>query len=292
MSVWLRPLLVVVLSSVMALTALGAGPDDLAARSDEFSDPASMIDWQRVHDTEGGPDQLARCVIDPRGDGHLVLMPHAVVWYRDWRGPLLYKPVTGDFVVTTALRSTNRAGNGPPASSFSLVGLMVRAPRQVTRETWTAGGENYVFLSLGAGGQGGRFNFEVKTTRNSNSQLQLSPAPGPDARLRIVRLGQTLLMLRQEPGEPWQVHARYARPDLPETVQVGLTCYTDWETARQVEPAQHNYTVLRGGQPDLLAVIDYVRFRRPDLTDAQRHRNWTDPAAVSDAEVLQHFGGE
>src|SRR5207248_960338 len=81
-----------------------------------------------------------------------------------------------DFVVTTDVEASQRGGTGAPRSNYSLAGIMVRAPRAITPSTWRAGGENYVFLSIGAGSPPGAFQFEVKTTTNSSSMLILAPA--------------------------------------------------------------------------------------------------------------------
>jgi hypothetical protein len=286
-----NPLLCVlacVLSGVVSVTSA----DDLAPMSDEFSDSKSLAQWQRVHKVERSPaDQLRRIEID-RNAGTLILEPHASVWYRDYRGVLVFKPVKGDFVVTAKLNVHSRQGAGQaPRSQFSLAGLMVRVPREVAPQTWRPGRENYVFLSLGAADRPGEFQLEVKTTENSDSQLQITPG-APEAELRIARIGSALIMLRRLPGESWQVHRRYRRADFPETLQVGLTCYTDWPTCQRMEPQVHNRTVIRDGNPDLIAEVDYVRLRRPAVPQELQQSDLTDPAQVSDQQLLEFLSTE
>src|SRR5690606_32711183 len=129
--------------------------------------------WQQVDKVEqAGASQLKVLKIDK---GSLLLEPYASVWYRDYRGPFLFKSIEGDFIATTRL-AVSRRGNasGAPRAPFSLAGIMVRTPREVSPDTWQPGGENYVFLSLGAADAPGRYQLEVKSTINSDSQLRIS----------------------------------------------------------------------------------------------------------------------
>lgn len=248
----------------------------LAALSDEFDRPQSLANWRPLFRDEGGGDQLARRDIGATRTGWLTLIPHTSVWFQNYRGVLLYKPVHGDFVVTTRVRVSRRGGGGAPRSPFSLAGLMVRSPRDAGLT-----GENYVFLSLGAADSPGRFQLEVKTTVRSDSQLQITPATSGEARIQVARLG-TLLVMLVDDGSGWRVHRRYDRADLPETLQVGMTCYTDWPGASRLPPERHNATVIPDGNPDLDAAFDYVRFRRP--------KRLADPRAASDRELLAVLG--
>ncbi len=277
---------------LLVLLPAAQSHDDLTALSDEFDDASSLVHWRSVWQTEGwGANQLLTRDINTSDPGRLVLVPHASTWYRDWRGVLEYKEVTGDFVVTTDVEPRRRSGAGAPQSAFSLAGIMVRAPRSsvTSPATWTPGAENYVFLSLGTGDSPGQFQFEVKTTLNSDSILRLSPGVAR-ARIQVARIGTTFVMLRQTDGGPWIVHQRYTRADVPSAVQVGLTTYTDWPTASQLEPLQHNQTVLRGGNPDLVALFEYVRFARPNVPASLQGRDLSNPASVSDDELTAFLG--
>ena len=71
-------------------------------------------------------------------------------------------------------------------------------------------------------------------------------------------------------GEEWQVHRRYSRPDMPETLQVGMVTYTDWEKANDFDPFYQNSNALtpdgfdptpgQAFNPDLVAGFDYARY--------------------------------
>lgn len=268
--------------------------DPLGLLNDEFDTAGSVSEWSRVNQVEGwNADQLATWDVNTTQASRMVLEPHTVVWYQDWRGPLVFKEVTGDFVFTSEVHITDRddigdsdADDVPSDGDFSLGGLMIRTPRNITNPAtdWAPGsmqndgtnnGENYVFLSMGYGNSGA-MSFEVKTTRNSNSQLELTPVNSNTATLQIARVGNSIITLLRLPGEDWRVHRRYSRPDMPATMQVGVVSYSNWEKAGDFAPFFHNSNVLVPGiapdptpgeafTPDIEAGFEYARFATPQV---------------------------
>lgn len=279
---------------------LTGGVDDIAGLSDEFNDANTLPAWYEVNQTEGwgaAGAQLNVWDVNTTQPGQMVMQPHSVVWYEDWRGPLVFKEITGDFVVTTRMQITDRddiggsdGDNVPSDGQFSLGGLMIRTPRNIVNgaDDWVPGshaedgtntGENYIFLSMGHTTGANNFSFEVKTTRNSTSNLEITPlGQNPnEVELRIARIGSSVIALYRLAGETdWTVHRRYTRSDMPETLQVGMVTYSDWEKANDLAPIDHNGSVVAPGQiadpspwqpfnPDLTAAFDYTRFQRPEL---------------------------
>lgn len=264
--------------------------NDLAGLSDEF-DADTTADWLRINEEENwNAEQLDVYDINQTQPGRLVMAPGSVVWYQDWRGPLAFKEVTGDFVFTTQINISDRddiggsdADNIPNDAQFSLAGAMIRTPRNISDPAvdWQPGsrqndgtnnGENYVFFSLGHA-TNGQFTFEVKSTRNSNSQLELTAVDTDVVNIQIARLGNTILTLRQIPGQEWVVHERFHRPDMPETLQVGMVSYSDWSKANDYDEFFHNGNALQESgvdptpdeafNPDLVAGFEYARYARP-----------------------------
>lgn len=81
----------------------------IAGLSDEFDNAESTSDWQRVNEVEGwNADQLNVYDIDSTQAGRMVQQPHSAVWYQNWRGPMSFKNVTGDFSFTTEIHVTDR----------------------------------------------------------------------------------------------------------------------------------------------------------------------------------------
>ena len=234
-----------------------------------------------------GANQLEVQDINTTQPGKMVMIPFTSTWYNDYRGELTFKEVTGDFVATADVTATQRNGTGAPRSQYSLAGIMVRTPRAITPATWRPGGENYLFLSIGAAGNPGVFQFEVKTTTNSNSVLQFEATnAGGHAIIQYARIGQLFIALKSINGV-WSVHRRFPRPDMPATLQVGMTVYTDYPTASSVSAFTQNSTVIRAGNPDLVAAFDYFRFARPQVPPSLAG---VDLATVSDATLLTFLG--
>jgi hypothetical protein len=269
------------LSLCLALPVLA--DDDLTKLSDEFDTPSTLKNWQRIHKDHDAPDQLQTFNINQTKPGHMVMIPHTSVWYQQYRGVLAYKPVAGDFVVTTSLKTTNRAGNAAPRRSFSLAGIMLRNP------TGPNAPQNYIFLSLGAANSPGQYQFEVKTTINNNSKLQIDAANTDHAVIQVARIGSVVITLKQVNGQ-WSVHRRYSRPDFSQTLQAGLTCYTDWDNCKSIPPQQHNKMVIKNGQPDLIAEFDYVRYARPKVPSELQKRDLANAQQVTDEQLLSFLG--
>src|SRR5437762_2744931 len=89
---------------------LAAAPDQalgLAALNDEFNDPATLKDWTDLY-----PARHDVLDINNSAAGQLTAIPVAMnynTWYSDNVGVYLYKTVTGDFVVETAVRVGRRS---------------------------------------------------------------------------------------------------------------------------------------------------------------------------------------
>ena len=262
----------------------------LADATDDFSNPDTLSQWERVYQREGwGFSQLESFDINTTRSGWMTMMPYTSSWYGEYRGVLAFKQITGDFVVTTRVATTNRSGTGAPTGLYSLAGIMVRTPRDITPSTRPAGGENYIFLASGAADTPGTYQTEVKTTVGSQSTLEIE-AGSSEMIIRVARYGGAFILLIADGGGAFRVHRRFSRGDMPEALQVGLTCYTDWSNVEALTPDVHNVTQITDGNPGLIAQFDYVNYESIALPENLSGLDLMDANQVSDAELLSFLG--
>lgn len=260
----------------------------LSQYNDEFDDASTLSNWLNINDTEGwNAEHLEAYDIDSTIAGHLMMMPYTSVWFNNYRGTLLYKLLSGNFVATIEVEVTNRAGNGLPSSDYSLAGIMIRRPRIFPNGAlgaggWTAGAEDYAFLSTGYASTGHPScwgcqgpHFEVKATENSNSNLAISSLNSQRVIIRLARIDEYVIVLYQEPSEDFVVHRRYDETDvtLPDEVQIGLVTYTDWPKGSTYDEFFQNSHVINADlnpdpssnpwqpfNPDVVGMFNFIRF--------------------------------
>jgi hypothetical protein len=266
----------------------GAPLEDIAPLSDDFDDPASLARWTSHAAAEGWPEMLKTVDVGRTVPGSLYLEPHTSGWYADFRAPFLFREVRGDFDVTTRLRAAGKS-TPVPTVTWSLAGLMAREPRSTTMETWQPRGENWVFVTTGVAARPGAPVIETKTTVNGRSALNLHPVEAGWIELRMVRTGPDFLILYRQDGQrAWTLHERFFRPDLPETLQVGVNAYTGWDAIPELwnDAAAYNRQVIPGRDADMALTVDYVRFARPSERPAALARRRLADFRVSDADLL------
>jgi hypothetical protein len=249
-------------SASRAQDAPNASPaDDLAVMSATFGDAASLEGWAQLR-IPGFAEPWKPIRFE---GGSMVIEPRSSGWFEDMVGGHLYREVKGNFVVTARLRVTGTTAP-IPQTAFSLAGVFIRAPRPgLTAATWKPGHENWMFLSIGSASPAGRSQFEVKSTANSISSLKFADAPQGWVRLRIARHGELFTLAHRADGEStWTVIEQFIRPDLPETLQVGVTAYADWDSVAPIYPDYRR--INEQGAPtqnaDLRAEVASVEFRR------------------------------
>lgn len=282
--------------------------------SDSFNSPCTFDDWNFVNDTEGwNASQFEEIDISTSHPGQLMMMPYTCAWFNNRRGPLMYQLVDGDFTFTTRVTATNRAQSDMPGAEYSLAGAMIRTPKTLTTGPvdWAnSEEENYIFLSTGFASMGhpSCFNcpgphFEVKSTTNGNSNLAISSVASGPIIIRIIRRGIYFLVLVQEEGQNMRVHRRYTRADMPDTLQVGVLAYTDWDKVNTYSVPNHNQYVLNANldpslsnnplqpfNPGILARFDYARYGSTTWPDSLNNVNLANENIVPDHVILSIAG--
>ena len=166
------------------------------------------------------------------------------VWWVDQNAGLIYKNVTGDFEVVTAVYAKQKSSPSQDVERWTqLAGLMARDPNSSS-----SGIENSVFNVAGM-----RFDIpsiELKSTVNNVSTIRpyTDNMSGTAAEVRMVREGSLFSLYSRPIGNSdWIFRDSFSRPDLPETLHVGLIAY-----------------VFEAYPGNLLAQFDYIRFSEVD----------------------------
>jgi hypothetical protein len=196
--------------------------------SDDFSGAALDPCWTILN----GNDP-ANPLIDVSVNGgalHLQARPTPDgVWFGGSTRSLVYKLVTTNhFKVTATVHPRQRTDvTAIPTHQLHVGGLMARNPSSQGGAT-----ENYLFVMAGhtEGNDGvAHQGIEVKTTTNGSSVWDEPDWPSNDADLRICRLGSDFYLYKRVPGTTtWMLSnqsrqaAPVSRPDMPDTLQVGM----------------------------------------------------------------------
>ena len=256
-----------------------------------------MYEWNNLDTVEGwNATHLESHDVSVTNEGELMMMPYTSSWYEDYRGVLLFKEITGNFVFTTEITTTNRAGSiTPPSTNFSLAGMMIRTATEVDSGAldWVAGQENYVFLSIGRADGSAPYQLEVKTTVNGNSNLVYSPIIDNNIFMRMVRIDNAILVLHSQDNVNWTLHRRYDRADFPFTVQIGFVTYTDWPHVSSLVPIVQNSNTLNSAfdpgvswEPDLIGRFGFARFDEVTVPAALQGLDFSNSSQVSEAEII------
>ena len=275
--------------------------------NDEFNDSRSLINWKNINQVEKwGIEQLEHYSINDTTAGKMVMIPRTASWFGGYRGPLLYKEVSGDFVVTIKVDVQGRNA-ALPTEDYNLAGIMLRHVREypdgaLGANGWMQEDNNYMFLSIGAAATNHHTcnpcagpHFEVKNTLNGTSDLRVVQVDTTSTQIRVVRNDSAfIIMYRLETDQQWVVHERYCRADFPDTIQVGLVTYTDWQkVSSYISPFTHNSTQIEGNEcntgpacnPDIIGEFEFIRFDSLDIPMGLGS-NWNDPGDVTDSELL------
>lgn len=191
-----------------------APTDTPAPASVEISSIPGLEDWSVLN---------APAVDITTDGGSLILtLKHRALWFMNQRGVLAYKLVDGDFKITAEIYTARSSDPSQPAGgdgTVQLGGIMAR--------NGNGGQENYIFIVVGDDGDGP--SVETKNTTDNFSEYEGPAWDSSNASLRICRSDQTFTLYKRHIGstESWIQAASFDRPDLPESLQVGINIYTN-----------------------------------------------------------------
>jgi len=173
----------------------------------------------------------------------LLILRQRVLWFMDRQGVLAYKLVEGDFKISADLYTMKRSdpGQAPGGDgTVQLGGLMAR--------NGTGAQENYVFIVVGDDGNG--LSVETKNTVNDFSEYNGPAWDSAAASLRLCRVGSTFHLYKRHIGveEPWIPAGSFERPDLPDSLQVGVNIYTN--STPDIQIRYENISIEALASPD------------------------------------------
>ncbi len=292
--------------------------------NDEFSDAATLVNWQNINQTEGwNITQLENYNIGDTVTGSLFMMPLSASWFGEYRGALLYKEIAGDFVVTTSVSVSARDNISLPATDFSLAGIMIRNrmdyPNNNASIDWAPLEQNYIFMSIGRANQDNRYSFEIKNTCDSRSCLNIVDADSTSALIRMIRRDSQIVVMSKFGSDSWTIQNRYNRGGpmngsigncggicgslFSDTVQIGFVTYTDWPKVSSLDPSFHNSHTIHPDSlgmddptpgtafnPDLKGSFDFIRFDSLDLPEEWLTLDLSDSTQVSDLDFISQYG--
>ncbi len=225
---------------------------------DDFGNNESLENWNLL-EIEGWVSKIRKLKVE---NGQLVIEPTSSGWFEDNFAGHLYREYTGNFELTTRIKVEGTVA-AYPQTAFSLAGLFVRVPRALTASEWERGKENWMFFSTGCATDPGEPQFEIKSTYNSQSTLKIYPAKNGWMELKIVRVDEIFTLLYKFEGGNWELLDQFIRPDLPETLQLGITAYADWPSVAEVYPnyEEYNKNGTSADKGDLRVYVDYLELK-------------------------------
>ncbi|WP_144394272.1 DUF1349 domain-containing protein [Pleionea sediminis] len=201
--------------------------------SDEFTQADQLSNWTRLHQVESRPAQYTLADTNTTTAEQFTLRPTNTGWYQGQDGPLFFKTISGNFVISASI-NVGRAGDpeSAPTSNYNAAGVMVRNP-----DSNLSLNEDWLLLVIGR--QGGWNGSLAESTIDSSTQI-FPQASSIRGEVRICRINSTYRLYRNVENDPdWTLLATFERDDMPDEVQAGITAHA-WSGPADIE-AQFEY---------------------------------------------------
>ena len=136
-------------------------------------------------------------------------------WEDNETGGMIFREVTGDFTVETAVNITKRSNvMETPDKGFQQSGIIIRNPNEH--------GENNILLCLGTGGNSTP-KFFLRKTENGKSKGTVDKIGSPGGYLKLEKKGtEVKAFFRKSNNTEWQFINRYQIEWMKDSLQVGM----------------------------------------------------------------------
>ena len=148
----------------------------------------------------------------------ITMIPIMKSWWEDSeRGAMLFKEVNGDFSIETKINISKSNSTKIPDKGFQQAGIMIRKKDDQK--------ENYVFLSIGTGGNPTP-KISFKKTTDGKSKTFAEKMENMNGWLRLEKRGNKIIALyKSENNNEYKKIGEFANEWLNSAIQIGLAAY-------------------------------------------------------------------
>ena len=148
----------------------------------------------------------------------ITMIPIMKCWWEDEKsGGMLYKEINGDFSIETKINITKSNEDEMPDKGFQQAGIIIRKKDDQK--------ENYIFLSVGTGGNPAP-KISFKKTIDNKSKTFAAKTENMNSWLRLEKEGNKLIVLyKATTDKEYKKIGEYANDWLNSEIQIGLAVY-------------------------------------------------------------------
>jgi len=148
----------------------------------------------------------------------ITMIPTMKCWWEDEKsGGMLFKEMNGDFSIETNINITKSNSNEMPDKGFQQAGIIIRKTNDEK--------ENYIFLSIGTGGNPTP-KISFKKTTDNKTKTFAEKTDNMNAWLRLEKKGNKLIAFyKSVANNEYKKIGEYSDDWLNSEVQVGLAVY-------------------------------------------------------------------
>ena len=148
----------------------------------------------------------------------ITMIPIMKGWWEDEKaGGMLFKEINGDFSIETKINISKSNSTEMPDKGFQQAGIMIRKKDDQN--------ENYVFLSIGTGGNSTP-KISFKKTTDGKSKTFAEKMENMNGWLRLEKRGNKIIALyKSENNNEYKKIGEFANEWLNSAIQIGLAAY-------------------------------------------------------------------